>query len=264
MTDAVKEAITAYEDDFDIEHVDTTAAASVQASNIPLAQKILDRLDSFLDPNVLVVPRQQIEALPLDGAGGNFDNEQLVAALSCIKEHGRFVPRDEAERDDKLVQIVACGVLTRDSEVFVFQRRDKDPKSSLYGKSTIWQGTHVSSQPEKLGLELLETALMERITESLHLSRAFRLEARGYCWDKENPKSAMHFGVIFFVEIDNPNTAIDLRKKEFRKWQGRGHPLSGSFLPWSELKRDADALELESWSRAIIANGDQFAGRKKS
>jgi predicted NUDIX family phosphoesterase len=257
MTSSAETAAQKYGNKFDLIKLDTTQQ-DVQGFNIVLANQILDRLANFLNPKILVVPLSSLKNIKLSAAGGCFDREELQKLLETIKKDGKFFDRDEAEQNSDVVQIIACGVLTRDHEIFVFQRKDKDPKSNLYGATTMWQGTHVHESANKWGLELIQAELMDRITESLYLSRVFSAAERGYCWDKDNPTSANHLGIIFKVEIDNPLTAVDLQKKEFRKWQGRGHPISGSFCSWDELKADQEKLRLENWSRAILAEKKNF------
>jgi hypothetical protein len=96
----------------------------------------------------------------------------------------------------------------------------------------------------------LESALAERITYSLFISRVFPIAGVGYCWDRDNPDSAQHFGVVYRVSIDNPDTADDLRKKEFRKQ--RGHDVGGQFQKWSEVATEKVRHILEPWSLAIL------------
>jgi hypothetical protein len=121
----------------------------------------------------------------------------------------------------------------------------------LYGSTTIWQGTHVPFR-DGAAIPMLETALSERIAKSLFLSRVFHPEPRGYCWDKDDPESSKHFGVLFKIEIDNSHTAQDLRKKEFRKGKGRGHDLAGQLIKWQTLREKRGSLKLESWSEAVL------------
>jgi len=234
-----------------------TTGQTPKQSNVGLAGKILDRLEQFLDPEILIVPRSELARLPLD-QNGSFTDESRKAMLECIENSGEFVRRSQAETDANNVQIVSCGLLTHEEQVFVFQRKELDPKYQLYGKATIWQGSHVAKREGKAGLALLEGALMERITRSLFLSRVFPLKIVGYCWDAKDEKSNHHFGVIFRVSIDNDHTATDLRKKEFRT--GRGHSLAGGFMPWKELSTGEMKLNLESWSMAILHGVKDFKG----
>jgi predicted NUDIX family phosphoesterase len=148
--------------------------------------------------------------------------------------------------------MIGCGVLIREDQVFLFERKERDPKYRLYGKAVIWQGTHVPWRNGPAELGLIKNALVERITRSLFLSREFPTELVGYCWDAEDRNSSPHFGVIFRVNIDNDAMAADLQKKEFR--QGRGHGLTGRFVTWDTLSDEDVQKSLESWSKAILKN----------
>jgi predicted NUDIX family phosphoesterase len=262
ITRSVGSAVERYGSKFPkILSMDTSASRDVRESNAKLADNIVDSLEEFLNPEILVVPRDAIEKLPLDG-GGSFNDTSVEAAVQCIHDHGKFIRRAEAEEDAQLVQIIPAAVLTSKDTVFVFQRKEGDPKSKLFGKTTVWQGTHVTRVGGHSGKVLLESALKDRIMRSLFLSREFATSLKGYCWDRDEPHSSKHFGVIFQVEIDNPHTASDLRKKEFRRARGRGHNLVGQFTEWGDLQKNADDMSLESWSRAILKGVSVF--RKES
>jgi len=176
--------------------------------------------------------------------------------IECIIQFGKSMRRSVSEADKDHVQIVACGVLVHNDEVFLFQRKERDPKYQLYGKATIWQGTHVPIQVGKHGLDLISTSLVERITRSLFLSREFEVSPIGYCWDPNDDKSSSHFGVIFRVNIDNDLMATDLRRKEFRK--GRGHGIAGSFVNWATVNSGDVQSSLENWSLTILSNLKDF------
>ena len=156
----------------------------------------------------------------------------------------------EAEQDSGYVQIIPCGLLTYKDQVFVFQRKEADPKYRLYGKTTIWQGCHVNKRDGFTTPELLQTALLDRISRYLFLSRKFPTNMLGYCWDREDLKSSRHFGLVYRIQIDNPDTAVDLKKKEFRMKRGFG--FTGGFNSFREISDKRDKRSLESWSRAIL------------
>lgn len=234
--------------------VHDTTGQQVRASNVRLVGQVLERLEAFVNPDVLVVPRATIEALPLSD-GGFFGEEALDAALDCVSTHGRFVPRAEAEVAPGLVQIIPCGVLSHEGGVFLFQRKENDPKYHLYGNSSIWQGCHVTQTGEEDACLLLERNLLDRVSRSLYLSRRFPIRGLGYCWDRDDPQSSRHFGVVYEIQIDNALAAADLKKKEFRKQ--RGHGYYGRFDDWEALRVGTANLNLESWSRAILAGIDR-------
>lgn len=250
ITESVSEAIDRYGASFGgiISH--QTTGQEVRQSNVELAGRVLDFLEEFLNPEILVVPRRAIEALPLE-QGGAFGRTAVQNALQCISSYGQFMRRNDAESEQGYVQIVPCGLLRYQKKVFLFQRKERDPKYRLYGKTTIWQGCHVPKREGVRVTDLIQEALLERVSQSLFLSRVFPVDALGYCWDRDDQNSSRHFGIVHRIEINNPHTAVDLKKKEFRKQ--RGHGWIGQFDTWQELVENRDELGLESWSKTILS-----------
>jgi predicted NUDIX family phosphoesterase len=254
---AVQEAVKRYGPKFGAIIQHETIGRNIRASNVGLAEKILERLDTSLNPKILVVPKKVLEDLPLH-QGGAFSESAQRRLLRCINEHGRYVSRADAEANQNYVQIVSCGLLFHNDDVFLFERKERDPKYKLFGQSAIWRGAHVPKA--KGGAKVaLTSALSNRLSQSLFLSHPFDLEFVGYCWEPNNSKSNQHLGVMFRAEISNEHTAADLRKKEFR--HGRGHGLAGRFVPWKQIKSSESALKLEGWSKAVIQG---FKPRLKS
>jgi predicted NUDIX family phosphoesterase/thymidylate kinase len=249
VSESVEKAVDRYQQHFRLIVKHDTANEDVQTSTIRLANKILEVLEQFLNPKVLVVSRKEIERL-VAGNKGTFGAESFQQAMNCIGKFGNFLERDEAENRDDLVQIVTTGVLVRDDRVFLFQRKEADPKYLLYGKTTIWQGSHVQDEPNTTIPDLLRVTLQGRLSRSLFLSRAFQTEELGFTWDAEDKKSSHHLGMMYSMTIDNPHTAADLRKKEFKR--KRGHGLVGEFVSWDQLIERSDELNLESWSRGLL------------
>jgi len=249
VTDCVDVAVQRYGGKFNAIIKYETTGQDVRRSLVDLGNRILDRLQEFLNPEILVVPRQRLETLPTDH-GGAFGKKAVEASLACITACARFMRRADAERDFNYVQIIPCALLKHDNHAFLFTRKDTDIKYRLYGKATIWQGCHVSRKDSGSLEKLLEEAILERVSRSLFLSHVFPIEPLGYCWDKEDEISSRHFGAVYGIQIDNRSTIIDLKKKEFRR--RRGHGLTGEFLDWRQLAQDDVQGMLESWSRAIV------------
>lgn len=251
IADAVDESERRYQQNFRAILRHNTSGEDVRKSSVRLTNQLLDSLDEFLNPLVLVVPQSEMERLH-GASGGVFSKAAFGEALGCIRDSGSFLPRDEAENRVDVVQIVAAGLLVRDDRVFLFQRKEADPKYRLYGKTTIWQGSHVAYEQHCEIALLLQRSLQNRLARSLFLSRSFQTEEIGYCWDAADPKSRRHLGMMYTVSIDNPHTAADLRKKEFRR--KRGHTLVGEFVQWRDLREHAGALNLETWSSTALAS----------
>jgi len=249
ITEAVEGAVNGYHQHFRTVLKHNTTGEDTQISSVRLAGQLLDSMQDFLNPKVLVVPRAEIARL-VSAVGNRLTVDAFERALACITAYGTFVSRDEAERSNEVVQVVAAGVLVKDDKAFLFRRKESDPKYLLYGKTTIWQGCHIESEKNGSVGDLLRRSLQHRLSRSLFLSRTFSTEPLGFCWEDDNEKSSRHFGMMFTMLIDNPYTAADLRKKAFRR--KRGPSLVGEFVTWEELAKQAEDLNLEAWSRAIL------------
>jgi len=176
-------------------HCETTGK-SVRESLVELAENILEGFQAFLNPEILVMPRDELVRLPLKG-GGSFGPEAINAALSCIDTHRRFMRRHDAESNFDYVQVIPCGLLEYKDRVFLFSRKDTDPKCRLYDKTTIWQGCHAGKTRNGGTAAILKSALLGKVSRSLFLSRVFPVEPLGYCWDRDDEISGRHFGVMF-------------------------------------------------------------------
>ena len=138
-----------------------------------------------------------------------------------------------------------------EERVFLFQRYEENPKSNLYGKSTIWQGCHVGRPAnEQPMMSTIQAALESRIAQSLFISRKLQNDFVGYTWDDSGRGDERHIGLVYRMDIESPELAESLRKKEFRR--SRGHSLAGGFHKIEELVSKIDEFDLEPWSTAIL------------
>jgi len=245
---SVDEAISRYGPKFNGVISHDTTNQQVNESNIGLANKILDRLERFLNPDILAVTRREVESL-LSGPGDAFGEKAVQNVLGCVESHCRFMARDEVEKNFGYVQIIPSAILKFEDQIFLFERKETDPKYRLFGKTTIWKGCHVSRREGLRIPQMLKEALLERITRLLFLSRTFPVEVLGYCWDAEDEISSRHLGIIYQITIDNSHTALDLKRKEFKSMRGDG--FGGRFVDCETLWTQEIQNSLESWSLAI-------------
>jgi len=89
LSRSVHAAVHKYGKNFGGVIVADTTGQTPKESNVHLADDILERLDAFLDPEILVVPRTEITALPLEGNGA-FSEKAKAAMLACIANAGYF------------------------------------------------------------------------------------------------------------------------------------------------------------------------------
>lgn len=256
LSDAVADTVDHYKNEFkSITVIDTDNSDELEV-NATLLRKILDGFESFVNPKILVVPREALESL-LSSAPSAYASDGEAGCLEkIIEESGEYLKRADVESNPKFIQIVTCGALLYEGRVFVFERQDRNPKSNLYGKSTIWQGCHVVCPvDERRSLSAARKALQARIAQSLFITRQLVSRFVGYAWDDSGKGDGRHLGLIFRLEVDSQELAESLRKKQFRR--GRGHSLLGDFSEIGELVSSMDKVDLEPWSRSVLRDGGE-------
>ena len=257
LSNAVGGAVGRYEHLFKKVIVIDTDDGDVRSVNADLLSQILDHFESFVNPEILVVPKNEIEGLLSDAPWAFTPADATDRIMKVIETQGQYRPRRDVEKDKKFIQIIPCGALLHKGRVFLFQRHDKSPKSRLYGKSTIWQGCHVGRPSDaQRSMSTVQKALEARIAQSLYISRKLEFSYVGYTWDPSDKVDGKHLGLIFRLDIESPELAESLRKKEFRR--SRGYNLAGDFRKIDELRSSMDEVGLEPWSRTILDNGREM------
>jgi hypothetical protein len=66
-----------------------TSGQNIRESNAYLISRIIDQLKSFADPEIIVVPREALNTLPL-AEGGQFSPDACDTLARCITAHARF------------------------------------------------------------------------------------------------------------------------------------------------------------------------------
>jgi predicted NUDIX family phosphoesterase len=226
-------------DDIDCE---TPARKAVAAD---ILKRIMARVDHWVDAPIAVVPKEVVEevfanapAVQWPAAGW----ERLAASV-------RYEKRSAVEQDDRLVQLVAGGVATRDDGVFVFDRAPDEQRVGEYGRHAIWRGGHLVRGPESVE-RAARASVIERFRTNLHLGFDFEPQPLGIVWidDAGHARSRRHLGILYEVRIVDENVAQSLEDKEF-KTSGRGHPATSRFARLEELS----TIKLESWSEKVVS-----------
>ena len=170
LSDAVDEAINLHEKKFShVIRIDTDYG-DIRSVNARLLSQVLNHFESFVNPDILVVPKQATEGLLSTAPFAFTPDDEADRIQEIIETSGQYRRRTEVESNKDFVQIVPCGALLYEGRVFLFQRQDKNPKSRLYGKATIWQGCHVTRPAnQKRSMSTVLAALESRIAQSLFI-----------------------------------------------------------------------------------------------
>jgi predicted NUDIX family phosphoesterase len=218
-----------------------------------LVQDLLDRVERWVDPQIAAVPDHVVHEI----FSGRHAVPWSTRIWGSVASSTRYVKRSMAEENERVVQVVACGIPVRRNGVFVFDRTRDTKRLGEYGPHSLWSGQHVERQSKSrqpVDLKNVRANLVRRLRWNLHLNFHFDPRPLGIVWldDPKRPRSKQHMGIFFAVRIEDEDVAQSLEDKEFRT-SGRGHPATSQFSTLAELRNGK--LEFEPWSQQVVDSG---------
>lgn len=238
-----------HESQFQFIEVDSSTTEIVPV-NTHLVERLLEQIGDWVDPPIAVVDRSEV--VSLFDSGNIIAGEEVRSRWASLVRLARPMQRSQAERDERVVQLVSCGMCISDQSILVLQRSQRDEKSSSYGPYTLWKGCHIEMRgTTDPTAEVAASSLVRRLESDLHLKQVPKPNPLAIVWDQTSPES-QHLGLVFALPIDDKAIIRSLSAKEFRKG-ARGHKLVGRLASSDELKGDMN--KFEPWSRALIEKG---------
>lgn len=165
----------------------------------------------------------------------------------------KFVPREDAEKDFTLKQLIPYVLITRDGKVLFYVRGKKTGESRLQLRGSVGIGGHINPVDDSLfsnakdGLRGLYDAAVEReVGEEISLGEVSSKRVVGLINDDGNEVGRVHLGVVHLWVL-GPG--------EVTKAEGAITQLE--FLAAGEILSRKD-VEVESWSRFCLAAMNKF------
>lgn len=193
----------------------------------------------FNTEQVLVVPTHLL-FLKLQSSFHGFCQGRVDELFRIVSEHGSFAPRNEAEENPRLKQIIPYGMLLWGQEVFLMKRTRKGGEARLYERVSLGVGGHVNPVDSTDGdlTKAIGAAFERELGEELVVETSYRREAMGLLNDDSNPVGRVHLGVVYRVDLDAPR--VQVKEKE---------SLRGSFVPVESLQSQTE--HMETWSQIL-------------
>lgn len=192
--------------------------------------------------SVLVVPRKFLFP-PHHGSVQGFAEGTGEVLLGLVRNHGSFAPREEAEADPSLKQIIPYAIIVSGRRVFVMKRGRRGGESRLHDKVTLGVGGHIN--PGDLqGTDLasaIDAGFRRELEEEIVIECGHRSRIVGLLNDDSNPVGQVHYGVVYLVELDLPRVRV--RETEL---------LDGELAEPEALTDYEDRME--TWSRILKAH----------
>ncbi|MGQ9628855.1 MAG: NUDIX domain-containing protein [bacterium] len=190
---------------------------------------------------VLVVSRDVIEDL---GAFQGVLREGRERYYSAILRNCKFMPRDEAEHDPNIKQIIPYVVLTCRGRVYLMRRTHKQAEERLRGLYSLGIGGHINpGDDDELGGDPIERGMSREFQEEVDFRGEPKFSFEGLINDDTTPVGRSHLGLIFSVESSFPG---DVAVRESDKMEGR----FASLLELREVRH-----LMEGWARFLY---DQY------
>lgn len=201
--------------------------------------------------NVLVVPTSGINPL----LTGVFTANNLDRCLKFILANYSFRDRALVEEDPSFKQIIPYVVVRHGSRYLLTQRTSRQTERRLHGKFSVGIGGHIndteSLAPGQTAEHIIEAGLERELNEEIHLrGQRQSLTLAGIISDDSTPVGQVHLGLVFVLETDSPDFAVneaDLMTAE-----------------WATLETLQERLDrMETWSQIALERIIAPAGRQQ-
>lgn len=179
---------------------------------------------------VLVTPAQLVTFQGLSKA---------TDILPLLLSNSFYVPRAEAEEDERLKQLIPYAVLIKGREVFRYQRGVKGGEGRLHGLWSVGVGGHVNPVDGEGG-DAYDAAFLRELAEEVDCE-VKNQEVVALINDDSTPVGKVHLGVVHIVKIGLHKFGIKEKSLE-----------SGEFVHQLDIKQVHG--EYESWSKLVVEN----------
>ena len=151
---------------------------------------------------VLVVNRQALEAK----LGGQvWVTDHLDDLRQFILDRHTFLPRQQAEYDATVRQIIPYGILRRGGEYFLLRRLKGQTEARLHDKLSLGLGGHINPTEESAA-DPIEAGLRRELAEEVILTEE-RNRVLHFCMDEMNPDYREVLYLTYFEDMSYAQAA---------------------------------------------------------
>ena len=185
---------------------------------------------------VMVVQRKALED-KLKGAV--LSRQNIDSILEFIRCEHFFAPRESAEYDNTMKQIIPYVVIHQSERYFVMKRLARQTEARLHNLLSLGVGGHINPEENwsKYG-SMLEAGLYRELHEEVYVEEILSLECIGVLNETTGGVSDYHTGIVYLLEAGGEVRVIETEKME------------GSWMTCRQMK---DELEwMETWSQLVF------------
>lgn len=152
--------------------------------------------------NVLVVERKLLERCGMF-QGLTFAMEKYLPVLLNSRNY-RFVPRDQAETDPSLKQLIPYFILCCGDKIWTYVRGKKSGEGRLVAKGSIGIGGHINHLDENLFEDIYSRAAAREVEEEVVLPPGCTHRIVALLNDDATPVGQVHLGVVHVMSCPTP------------------------------------------------------------
>lgn len=196
---------------------------------------------------VLVVPRGALEAR-LNGTV--LTRERVDSILCFIQREHFFMPRESAEYDPTVKQIIPYVVIRQAERYFVMKRLTGQTEARLHHRLSLGVGGHINPEETRGGHEsVLEAGLHRELHEEVYVEDILSLDCVGVLNETTGGVSDYHTGIVYFLEARGEVRVLETEKME------------GSWMTCPQISEEADRME--TWSQLVFQELILTSGAEK-
>ncbi|NLT50787.1 MAG: hypothetical protein GXX85_07735 [Ignavibacteria bacterium] len=219
--------------------------------------EVIQSLEILSNEELITIPKEHFKD-KLDNIGFEKDRNKFQTLERIIKKHQKIVRRKDAEEDIGLVQIIVCAILTYKNKIAIVTKNEIGNRR-LHNKKMIWAGGHLQfndadEYPELTILKSMKNCLKRELQEEFEMDYDTDITSnwKGIVYDNTHPKSLLHLGVVFQIDIKDEFMMRTLDKKNFRELSGQGNYIE--FVDLDQKYFRENNVELEPWSVDILSS----------
>jgi predicted NUDIX family phosphoesterase len=153
-----------------------------------------------------------------------------------------YRPRDEAETDPELKQLIPYIVLRWAGQVFHYTRGLAGTEARLRARRSLGVGGHICAEDGAAAEGAYRAGMLRELAEEVLLEAPFRERCVGLINDDRTPVGQVHLGIVHVLDLERPQARC--REEAL---------VASGFAPLAELRAVRD--EFETWSQFLL-DGD--------
>lgn len=185
---------------------------------------------------VLVVKRDALE--PYLPQQQNFCTAELPAVVSFLLKEHFYAPRDQAEYDRSMKQIIPYVVIRQEGRLFLLRRLSKQTETRLHDRLSLGIGGHINPSEQLGDGSILEAGMFRELSEEVNVERIAKLQCVGILNDTSGGVSDYHVGIVYLLDAEG-----EVSVRETEKMEGK----------WVTPEEVEDGFsQLETWSQIVF------------